>query len=139
MIDKDFKMLSEAYSKDYIKEEEEPSEYNSRHYDVVRSRHTHSNNERDYEFDHVLNGKPYHFIATVAYEIENDVENDDWIYHQFDVYKMAYEDPNTGEYVDIDPQTKTTLVDGGRTRELTLADVAKYHIEGDGIGDFIGL
>jgi hypothetical protein len=138
MKDKDSKMLFEAYSKVYIKEEEDPSEYNSRYYDEERARRTYEDVEKEFEFKHPVKGKEYNFIATVDYELEDT--GDDWEYHRFEVYKMAYEDPNTGEYVDVDPDTKTTLTDfRGRTQEMTLAEVAKYHIEGNGLDNFVGL
>lgn len=128
MKDKDNQMIQEAYAKVYLREEEDPSEYNSRFYDEERANKTYQRKDYDYEFTHEFNGKPYNFIVTLDYEIED--KEDDWEFHEFEVHKIAYEDPETGEYIDISPQEKPELFE-------KISEIARSEFESGGSDNWI--
>lgn len=107
MKDKDHKMIQEAYSKVYIKEEEDPSEYNSGYYD--ESRNTYSMDNLDFEFKHIINGKEYMISANLDFDVEDPGEDAAWEWHDFIVNAIAYENPQTGEFVDVNPQQQPEL------------------------------
>jgi hypothetical protein len=128
MKDKDSKMLFEAYSKVYIKEEEDSREYDSRYYDEARSRKTYQRENYDFNFSHEMNGKMYNLIATLDYEIED--MDDDWEFHEFEVHKMAYENPETGEYIDISWKDRPEFFD-------KLAAIARSKFEEGGSDNWV--
>ena len=128
MKDNDNKMIQEAYAKVYLKEEEDPSEYRSRLYDDGRSGNTYQRDDHDYEFTHEFNGKPYNFIATLDYEIEDMV--DDWEFHEFEIHKIAYENPETGDYIDISPQSEPELFE-------KISEIARSNFEGGGSDNWV--
>lgn len=117
MKDKDHKMLQEAYSKVLIKEGDDVSGPHARYYDEGRARNTYSMDDLDFEFKHVLQpdlisrtaGREYIISANLDYEVEDPGEDAAWEWHDFIVNSIAYQDPYTGEYVDVNPQQQPEL------------------------------
>lgn len=109
MKDKDYKMLQEAYSKIVIKEEEDPSEYNSRYYDEGRASRTYEMHDLDFEFKYKINGKDWVISSNLDYEVEDPGDDAAWEWHDFTVHSIAYYNEDSGDYVEINPQEQPLL------------------------------
>jgi hypothetical protein len=109
MKDKDHKMIQEAYSRVLVKEDDDTSGPHARYYDEGRARNTYSMDDLEFEFKHIINGKEYIISANLDYEVEDPGEDAAWEWHDFIVNSIAYQDPHTGEYVDVNPQQQPEL------------------------------
>ena len=103
MKTRDRMRLEEAYCKIYIKEEEDPSEYNSKHYD---SNYQNWNGKTE-DFEFVHNGETY--MAEIAYDIEEVYDrgdydtppSSDYNIEELAALKLYYYNPESGEYEEL--------------------------------------
>jgi hypothetical protein len=109
MKDKDHKMIQEAYSRVLVKEDDDTSGPHARYYDEGRARNTYSMDDLDFEFKHIINGREYTISANLDYEVEDPGDDAAWEWHDFIVNSIAYENPETGEFVDVFPQQQPEL------------------------------
>jgi hypothetical protein len=120
MNDKDSKLIQEAYSKVYIKEEEDSSEYGSRLYNDERAQNTYAQTGWEFEFKYKLNEKDWVINSNIDYDVEDPGDDEAWEWHEFTVNSISYYNEETGEYVDVNEQQQPVLY---KTLEDATAEV----------------
>lgn len=110
-LKKESRTLKQAYQNMYLKEEEDPSEYNSKYYDDSYSGY----DGLKEDFRVVYQDQEYY--VDIAYDIEeiyhegDDVTPPDWDYDvkELEVVSIAYNDPNTDEQVPLQKEANPEL------------------------------
>jgi hypothetical protein len=110
-LKKESKTLRQAYQNMYLKEEEDPAEYQSKYYDDSYK------NYDGLKDDFRVAYQDQEYYVDIAYDIEeiyhegDDVTPPDWDYDvkELEVVFIAYNDPNTDEQVPLQKEANPEL------------------------------